>query len=412
MADAPGPDPSGRARAMHAVEQTARRLQSPLVGETLAGEIIAILESLLGYEFAAVLLLDDAGRLTPFAISEQGRGPEFVTADRAYLVSQGIGIDKGITGWVVSTGRAIRLGDVRQDPRYAAVRPDVSSELCVPLIADGQPIGVINIESVQADRYTDIDEQVLSIVAAQIAVAIHNTWLHDRMRADEARVRHAERVEAAARLAAGAAHDVRGVLTSVRGYTELAGATIPSGHPAQHDLAAIRATCDRGTALTDQLMDIGRSSSLRPVAVDLHTTVQAIRPAVERAVGAAHRVEWWLAPGPIPARVDPRAVERILVNLVTNARDASPTGATIGVRVGGDDVRSWLEVVDHGVGMDAGALEHAFEAFYSTKGSAQGTGLGLAVVQGLAAASGGEVDIASVRGEGTTVRVTLPATSG
>lgn len=396
---------------MHAVGQTARRLQSPLSGEALAGEIIAILESLLGYEFAAVLLLDADGRLVPFAISDQGRGPAFVTADRAYLISQGIGIDKGITGWVVSTGRAIRLGDVREDPRYAAVRPDVRSELCVPLIADGQPIGVINIESVQVDRYTDIDEQVLSIVAAQIAVAVHNARLHDRMRADEARVRHAERVEALARLAAGAAHDVRGVLTSVRGFAELAGASIPSGHPAQLDLAAIRATCDRGSALTDQLMDIGRSSALRPVAVDLHATVQAIRPVVERAVGTAHPVEWLLAPGPIPVQVDPRAVERILVNLVTNARDASSAGATIGVQVAGDADRSWIEVVDHGIGMDADALTHAFEAFYSTKGSAHGTGLGLAVVEGLVAASGGEVHIASARGEGTTVRVTLPATS-
>ncbi|MGK2850644.1 MAG: ATP-binding protein [Candidatus Limnocylindrales bacterium] len=299
--------------------------------------------------------------------------------------------------------------DVREDPRYAAVRDDVRSELCVPLIADGQPIGVINVESVTADRYTEIDERVLSIVAAQVAVAIHNARLDARMQTDQARVRHAERVEAAARLAAGAAHDVRGVITAIRGYTELAGATIPSGHRAHDDLQAIRATCDRGTALTDQLMDIGRSSSLRPVALDLRETVDATRPTVGVAAGAAHRIEWALAPGPIPAMVDPRAIERILVNLVTNARDASAAGSTIGVRLDGDASQAWLEVIDHGAGMDADTLEHAFEAFFSTKGSARGTGLGLAVVEGLVAASGGEVSVDSAPGRGTTVRITLPA---
>lgn len=410
MPSVPATDAEGWARAMRAVEQTARRLQAPLSSEALAGELIGILESLLGYEFAAVLVLDDtSGRLIPFAISDQGRGPAFVTADRAYLESQDIGLDKGITGWVASAGRAVRLGDVRQDPRYAEVRPGVRSELCVPLIADGQPIGVINIESVTPDRYTEIDQQVLSIVAAQIAVAIHNARLRARMLAHEARVRHAERVEAAARLAAGAAHDVRGVLTSVRGYAELAAAAIPVGHPAHEDLSAIRATCDRGAALTDQLMDIGRSSSLRAVALDLRETLESCRRPVDVAAGSTHRIEWALAPGPIPTRVDSRAVERILVNLVTNARDASPSGSTIQVRLGTDEARSWFEVVDHGAGMDADTLEHAFEAFYSTKGSTRGTGLGLAVVEGLVAASGGDITVESAQGRGTTVRVSLPA---
>ncbi len=162
-----------------AIHQTSRRLQSLHSPETLAQEIIRVLEELLDYEYGAVLLIDKATKeLKPFALSDQGHDATFVQRDKAYIASRGIRIGVGITGSVAKTGRSERIGDVRQDKRYFSMRDDIRSELCVPLINNDEITGVINIETTRLDAYSETDQRVLETAASQIAIAIDNANLY------------------------------------------------------------------------------------------------------------------------------------------------------------------------------------------------------------------------------------------
>ncbi|MBT3316113.1 MAG: GAF domain-containing protein [Anaerolineae bacterium] len=169
----------GFSKYLIAVHRTSQRLQHLHSPESLAQEIIHVLEELLDYEYGAVLLINKSTKeLLPFALSDQGRGSTFIDMDKAYISSRGIRVGIGITGGVAQTGKSEHIGDVRQDKRYFSMRDDIRSELCVPLINKKEIIGVINIETIKLNAYSEIDLRVLETVASQIAIAIDNANLY------------------------------------------------------------------------------------------------------------------------------------------------------------------------------------------------------------------------------------------
>jgi signal transduction histidine kinase/putative methionine-R-sulfoxide reductase with GAF domain len=174
-------------QSIYAASQRLQRLYAP---DELAREMIAVLESIAGFEYGAVLLIDEEQNiLMPFAISDQRRGPEFEKMDRAYVALRKIKVGTGITGWVAEKGQSVRLGDVRQDPRYLAMREDIRSELCVPLKLGERTIGVVNMETRRPNAYDDSDQRVLETVSAQMTVAIQNARLLEQVQ------RHAAELE-------------------------------------------------------------------------------------------------------------------------------------------------------------------------------------------------------------------------
>ena len=90
-------------------------------------------------------------------------------------------LGQGITGWVARTGRPARVGDVRRDGRYVAARPDVRSELAVPLEVAGELRGVLNVDSDRLDAFSESDQELLQALAVQAAGVIHNTWLYAQL---------------------------------------------------------------------------------------------------------------------------------------------------------------------------------------------------------------------------------------
>jgi len=91
-------------------------------------------------------------------------------------------VGEGLTGWVARTGKPARVGDVRADPRYIMLRPEVRSELAVPLEVQGEVRGVINVDSERPDAFSAEDEELLASLAGQAARVIHNTWLYEQLR--------------------------------------------------------------------------------------------------------------------------------------------------------------------------------------------------------------------------------------
>ena len=226
----------------------------------------------------------------------------------------------------------------------------------------------------------------------------------------------AERLGAMARLAGGVAHDFNNLLTVILGSSEVLLRRAHADDEWRDDVAAIQRAGERAAALTSQLLAIGHRRPVQSVAVDPDAVMESMQPMLVRLLGAD--VELAVVPGSPPGRIlaDPAELERALLNMVINARDAMPGGGRIefSTKVMGADLPgSWqvvaLMVSDTGAGMDADTIEHCFEPFFTTKGLARGTGLGLAAVHAMVTQAGGHITVESAVGSGTTFTLWFPA---
>jgi PAS domain S-box-containing protein len=168
-----------RATELEALYQASRSLALSLEPQIIGKNLIKTMAELLGYEFVSLHLLDDQNQfLVHLAISSKAQNPENYVSDDEAIHSKKLQLGIGITGWVAQSGQAIRTGDVTKDKHYFAVLKDIRSELCVPLIARGKVIGVLNVESTQPDAYTERDESILTALANSAAIALENARLY------------------------------------------------------------------------------------------------------------------------------------------------------------------------------------------------------------------------------------------
>ncbi|HLO32470.1 MAG TPA: GAF domain-containing protein [Anaerolineales bacterium] len=168
-----------RAIELEALYQASRSLALSLEPEIIGKNLITTMDELLGYEFAAVYLLEHVSQsLVPLAISQKARDPENHEKEKEFNLNQKWHLGEGVVGWVAQHGQPIRTGDVAQEKRYFSVLKNIRSELCVPLVARGKVIGVLNIESTDPDAYTDRDENLLTALANSAAIAFENARLY------------------------------------------------------------------------------------------------------------------------------------------------------------------------------------------------------------------------------------------
>ena len=237
----------------------------------------------------------------------------------------------------------------------------------------------------------------------------------------EQRLRQALRLEAVGTLAGGIAHDFNNIMTIIKGYTSLL--PVESGQPER--VKEIAETIDRaslrGSDLVNQLLTFARKSDGAFSSTAINHHVQEIATMLRPTLPQNIAFELQLA-GDLPnIHADPGQVERALINLATNARDAMPDGGTIVVstsKVGSDkaplhsggetDQYLCLRVTDTGCGMDEATRQRIFEPFFTTKPRGKGTGLGLPVVYGLMQSHDGLVDVQSEPGKGTSISLYFP----
>lgn len=228
----------------------------------------------------------------------------------------------------------------------------------------------------------------------------------------------AQRLETVGRLAGGIAHDFNNLLTGINGYADLARACLEEGRSPREEVEEIRASGARAVALTRQLLAFSRQQILQTEALDLNAVVGDAEKLLERVIGEDVRIAHVRKCEQVIVNADRAQLEQVIVNLVVNARDATPSGGQVTIEVDGIDVDAdhaldlapgryaLLAVTDTGDGMDAETAAQIFDPFYTTK--AYGTGLGLATVHGIVAQSGGTIWVYSEPGQGTTFKVYLP----
>jgi PAS domain S-box-containing protein len=249
----------------------------------------------------------------------------------------------------------------------------------------------------------------------------------------ERRLHQSQRLESLGQLAGGVAHDFNNLLAVILNYAgfvadEVARARHSPG--GEHwdavcrDVEQIQQAAERATRLTGQLLAFGRHEVVQPRRILLDDVVSAVEQLLRRMLDEDVDLVTSLSADPWPITADPGQIERVLVNLAVNARDAMPHGGVLSIStenlvvddeyaaqrpgvVPGHFVR--LQVSDTGIGMDRDVLARAFEPFFTTKPRGEGSGLGLTTVYGIITQARGQAQIDSEPGFGTTFTALLPA---
>lgn len=300
----------------------------------------------------------------------------------------------------------------------------ISSLLDAPIIREGQTIGVVCHEHAGPPREWSTEERdFASSMADCVTLKLKSADLNEAravLQQTDGMLSSFERAESLARLAAEAAHDFRNILTVIIGFAdELTRAeAMPQNlrEMAEHILKA----GERGAELVRQLSAFGRTEANAPEAVSIGDVAERIQPLLRTAAGPNCRIQLAVKPHLGRVFIDPALLERVFLNLLTNARDAMPAGGVVEVRIESDVVHgdpmhvgayAMVSVTDTGTGMDETTRDRMFEPFFTTKPRGHGTGLGMAIVRRIVERAGGFIRVETEPGRGTTIRVFLPFVS-
>ncbi len=242
--------------------------------------------------------------------------------------------------------------------------------------------------------------------------------------ASEERLAHAQKMEALGQLTGGIAHDFNNLLQVIVGSISVIEIQVARGrgNEIQPAIAAIRKASNSASSLISRMLAFSLRQTLLPRVIEPDKLVLGMEEMLRRTLGPEIELDLRLGRCRWSVSCDPSQLESALLNLAVNARDAMPQGGALRIATAdhkltatppdadappGDYVE--IEVTDSGFGMSRDVLSRAFEPFFTTKPSGRGTGLGLSQIYGFVKQSGGFVTIESNPGEGTRVRIFLPA---
>jgi len=263
----------------------------------------------------------------------------------------------------------------------------------------------------------DLTERTRELTAANTRL---ETEIAQRKVAED-QLHQALKMEAIGQLTGGIAHDFNNLLTAIVGHLEMAENRVGDDPRVIAPLQVALRAAERGATLTRHLLAFARRQHLDPAAVDVPMVVDGVEKILEQTIGPNIRLAIGSGADLPPAWIDPNQLELAILNLALNARDAMPTGGTL--RINAEHRRAEIgnspadlpvgdyvivSVSDTGTGMNQETMARAFEPFFTTKEVGRGSGLGLSIVHGFAAQSGGSVHITSSLDQGTQVDLWLP----
>lgn len=321
---------------------------------------------------------------------------------------------------------------IRNDRFDELIASDTASRLLAALAAEGMhsqkaTTAELDIPDNVGDRHFLITTfPVFDEAMAQSGIGVVATDLTER-RHTELRLREAERLEALAHLSSGVAHDFNNLLAVILGNLRLLESELNDSNA---NLAlvheAIQATLS-GRDLTRRLLDIGKAPNHPPSIVDLHAFLPEIANLLRRVLKEDISIKLHVSDDIAGVQVNRHELERALLNLAINSRDAMPAGGRLTLTARNIKAQppkpeasdkllapDCVEILvrDTGKGMSDDVRLHAIDPFFTTKCEGRGTGLGLSSVAAFLKRSGGSLAIMSEPGVGTTVKLHLPAVPG
>ncbi len=244
----------------------------------------------------------------------------------------------------------------------------------------------------------------------------------ERKKIDE-QLRQSQKLEAIGKLAGGVAHDFNNILSAIIGYATLMQMQLADGDPNSRNIEQILHASERAATLIRRLLSFSRKQVIALNFCDLNDIVRRAENLLFRLIREDIELKTVCTDHALTVLADAAQLEQVLMNLITNARDAMPDGGAITIRTGTvfmdmDFVRSHgygatgeyarIAVSDTGAGMDAATQARIFAPFFTTKEQGKGTGLGLSMVYGIVKQHNGYIDVRSEPGKGSTFSVYLP----
>ncbi|HKX01612.1 MAG TPA: PAS domain S-box protein [Methylomirabilota bacterium] len=354
------------------------------------------LQSIADHSPDAIVTADEHGKITYFSRGAEAmfgcRAGEMIGESVANIYPGGLEEARAIRRRLAAEGplRSYETGFLARDGR----RVEVSASIAMLRDAAGAEVGTLGV-------LKDIEE---------------------RRRLEE-QLRQSQKMDAIGRLAGGIAHDFNNLLTVIAGRAQMILSRIRPEEAIHRDATLVRTTADRAAALTQQLLAFSRKQVLQPQVLNLNRVVTGMQPMLARLIGEDIELSVVPAEGLGRTKADPGQLEQVIVNLVVNARDAMPEGGRLTIETADVEIDAayasrhfsvaagpyvMLAVTDTGSGMDEPTRSRVFEPFFTTKGPGKGTGLGLATVYGIVKQSGGDIQLYSELGHGTSFKIYLP----
>ncbi|HYE94141.1 MAG TPA: response regulator [Terriglobales bacterium] len=290
----------------------------------------------------------------------------------------------------------------------------------VPLVARGHELGTMVARHRLPPSATADEEQLLKLVARQVATAIENSRLYEHvtrtlraLEESQQRIVQGERLRALGEMAGGVAHDFNNVLAIIIGRAEVIAMDVEDRELARQIDVIIQAALDATQTVKriQEFTRVRRSRDFRTVDVRqlLHEVLELTRSRWKdeaEARGAHYDIRVKGEAVPV-VEGEPSEIREAFTNILFNALDAMPDGGAVTFTTGVQDGRVVCTIADTGIGMPEDVRQRVFDPFFTTKGE-RGTGLGLSVVYGIVARHGGEIDVNSRLGAGTTFTLRFP----
>lgn len=378
------------------VLELGRILNSTLDLPTLLDRIIRAAREITDTEASSIMLTDPKTDELYF---------EAATGTRSEEVKRVIVPSQSLAGWVAREGKVQVIDDVSKDPRFFSQADEQSgfrtrSLIALPLQVKGKTIGVLEVlNRIDDTPFNDEDVDVLSSLAAQAAVAIENARLFQQ-----------------SDLISEMVHELRTPLTSIVAYSEL---LLRPGLAAEQHTAFVETVLQEASRLTTMIndfLDLARLQSGRSrLAHDAIDVRELMRDCLSVMMPQAQKKNISLhfdAPADLPMVAGDRGrLKQVLMNLISNAVKYTASNGKVRAYVEQQDGKVLIAVEDNGRGIPEKDLPHIFDKFYrvqDSEGWATGTGLGLSIVKEIIEAHGGQIDVRSEWGAGTTFAFKLP----
>jgi signal transduction histidine kinase len=374
----------------------SRDLASTLDLSELLYRIVHAAADLCGTEEASILLYDQNRQDLRFEAA--------TNLDDPFMRGVSVPVDSSLAGWMVTNRQPVLIDNVENDARHfgqvgVAVNMQIKSLLGVPLIRKEKVIGALEAVNKRSGSFSIQDQELLSALGAQAAIAIENSRLFQQTD-----------------LISDLVHELRTPLASLNTAAHLIPRPDITEEQRSRFISIIQQEISRLSDLTTSFLDLARLESGR---TQFHSETFALKPLLEDCLEIMHsRAEEksLSLSGTIPADLpdlkgDKDKIQQVMLNLLSNAIKYNYPQGQVVLTVHENDHEIIVSVSDTGPGISAENLTHLFEKFYRVPGTeklALGTGLGLSICKRIVEAHGGKIDVQSQVERGTTFSVHLP----
>jgi signal transduction histidine kinase len=408
-----GLETSNRLAEVTTLYTLATQITDSLSLETVMDSIVTILKLTLDCRACSIWLLDPRGE---YLQCEAGSGllPGWKGVAR-------LRVGEGVSGRVLAERRSIYVPDTQLEPGFIFFDPNIRSLLVVPLIVRNKAIGTLSIDDIKPNAFDD-EVRLLTIAAAQAAVAIENAQLYESLQKSYtelerayAELKHLDQMKS--EFVQNISHELRTPLTFIKGYIELLqDGDMGDLNKEQGQAMRIVATkADALARLVDDIISLQQAGRAQ-LNFEVISLAEVGHAAVQAAQASAAEVGITLRddiPAGLPdVQGDRQRLYQVFDNLLGNALKFSEAGDRVSVRMIEEEQVVRTEIEDTGIGIPSDQLTRIFERFYQVDGTTTrrhgGTGLGLAIVKQIVEIHGGQVGVRSKVGKGSTFYFTIP----